>query len=516
MFKPLWKDFVFQPHQEVGIQWMMERESSFSKGGILCDEMGLGKTIQLLGLIKESKRSATLLIAPLATLNQWQQAAEKAGICVWRADKSKETWEQPKNFRGSANSLYIVNYERCISREGLVVQREWNRVIFDEAHRMAKSTSKSYILATKIKSMYRWFLTATPIVNNVSDAVSLLTLLGVKVTSQNLKSDTFKAIIRQNVLCRKMSQLRESIPALPKAAKHETHSLDFGTEEEEEFYRGIQGAIVRRWKARAEEALNMTEKFRMIMRLRQISIHPQVYISARKKEFLAYSRPDWAGSSTKFEKLKELIEKDASKTHRWIVFSHFHQEMTMLADFLLESPVVNDCTIYHGTLSEKEKEAAIEKSKVPIHGFQQEVLLVQLQSGGTGLNLQHCDRIVFMGPWWTAALMDQAIGRAVRIGQTEEVMVHHLILKEEETLNIDKQMLLATERKRGLCDAFLEVAWDGKEVVMKAQEKPSLHDAPFMEVNDNKNYSYEQVRQMAKDYPALEMVVRAYDNRRLS
>ena len=507
MFKPLWKGFEYQPHQEVGIRWMLEREANISKGGILCDEMGLGKTIQLLGLIKESKRSSSLMIAPLATLPQWQAAAERAGVCVWRAHPSKELWEQPKNFRASANQIYIVNYERCISREGLVLQRVWNRVIFDEAHRMAKMKSRSYGIASKVQATNRWFLTATPIVNSVADAVTLLGLLGVKVPSQNLKDESFRAIIRQNVLCRTMKQMREAIPSLPKEPDYITHRLEFTTEDEEEFYKGIQGATVRRWKARAEESANMNEKFRLIMRLRQISIHPQVYIAARKKEFSAYSRPDWQGASTKFEKLRELIEKDCNETHRWIVFCHFHQEMEMLKEYLLESPVVHDCHIYNGSMNEKEKECAIENSKAELAGCQQEVLLVQLQSGGTGLNLQHCDRIVFMGPWWTAALMDQAIGRAVRIGQKGQVKVHNLILKEEETFNIDKQMLDATERKRDLCQAFLSAAFDGVDPIQK------LHGAPFMSINNNKIYSYEEIREMAKEYPALQMVVRAYDNR---
>jgi SNF2 family DNA or RNA helicase len=114
-------------------------------------------------------------------------------------------------------------------------------------------------------------------------------------------------------------------------------------------------------------------------------------------------------------------------------------------------------------MSYKQKEEALETSKEMLVGNQQEVLLVQLQSGGVGLNLQHCDRIVFMGPWWTAALMDQAIGRAVRIGQTEKVEVHHLILKEEASMNIDKKMLAAAEKKRDLCARFLSLARIEKE-----------------------------------------------------
>jgi SNF2 family DNA or RNA helicase len=133
--------------------------------------------------------------------------------------------------------------------------------------------------------------------------------------------------------------------------------------------------------------------------------------------------------------------------------------MELLQEYLLdECPVVRECSLYSGALSPKEKKEAIETSKEMLIGSQQEVLLVQLQSGGVGLNLQHCDRIVFMGPWWTAALMDQAIGRAVRIGQNERVEVHRLILKEEASMNIDKKMLVAAERKRDLCNRFLDIA----------------------------------------------------------
>jgi hypothetical protein len=102
----------------------------------------------------------------------------------------------------------------------------------------------------------------------------------------------------------------------------------------------------------------------------------------------------------------------------------------------------------------------IEASKDPLAAGEQEVLLVQLQAGGVGLNLQHFDRIAFMGPWWTAALMDQAIGRAVRIGQKEQVMVHHISLKEEQmdSLNIDRFMHEKADKKRNLCMDFLMAA----------------------------------------------------------
>jgi SNF2 family DNA or RNA helicase len=459
MLKPLWKDFQYQEHQTTGIQWMLTRESKFPSGGILCDEMGLGKTIQVLGVMKASSAKKTLLLAPLCTLDQWQKTAERCGFCVWRCNAKESSWDVPAQLNPSAKQLYLVNYERAIARKHLVIRKIWDRVVFDEAHRLGVSESQSYKLADSIDAENKWFLTATPIVNRVENVISLFSLLGYTKIPKHLKD--MAPMIQESVLCRKMNDLRDRIPSLPNPAQEYFHHLDFDSEEEEEFYRGIQGVLQRRWKALETESNAMTERFRLIMRLRQISIHPQVYISARKKEWAGYTRADFHQASTKFNGLENLIMKGATKPHKWIVFCHFREEMTLLQEFLEDCPVVRECHIYNGGLTMEEKTEVIQKTHVELQGIQQEVLLVQLQSGGVGLNLQHCDRVVFMGPWWTAALMDQAVGRAVRIGQTEQVEVHHLVLKEEETMNIDKHMLEAAETKRSLCCNFLSMASTG-------------------------------------------------------
>ncbi len=68
-----------------------------------------------------------------------------------------------------------------------------------------------------------------------------------------------------------------------------------------------------------------------------------------------------------------------------------------------------------------------------------------------------------MSPWWTAALMDQAVGRAVRIGQKEIVEVTMLLLKEEETMNIDEMMIEKAESKRNILMSAFQHASRGIE-----------------------------------------------------
>jgi hypothetical protein len=88
------------------------------------------------------------------------------------------------------------------------------------------------------------------------------------------------------------------------------------------------------------------------------------------------------------------------------------------------------------------------------------VLLIQLQAGGVGLNLQEYDRIIFMSPWWTSALMDQAIARAVRMGQTRRVHIYHLQLQAENdsTINIDLLVNAKAEEKREMLKKLFLVA----------------------------------------------------------
>jgi SNF2 family DNA or RNA helicase len=130
--------------------------------------------------------------------------------------------------------------------------------------------------------------------------------------------------------------------------------------------------------------------------------------------------------------------------------------MDILASFLHKLPRMRYVQKYSGKLSQDQRNEIVQETKTPFEGEKTtDCLLVQLQSGSVGLNLQHFDRVVFLSPWWTAALMDQAVGRAVRIGQEKRVEVHHLRLKEEAVMNIDRFMIEKVENKRTLCDWFL-------------------------------------------------------------
>jgi SNF2 family DNA or RNA helicase len=155
--------------------------------------------------------------------------------------------------------------------------------------------------------------------------------------------------------------------------------------------------------------------------------------------------------------MRGLIEHE-TVPKKWIVFCHFHKEMELLKDFFSYSSKIGRMWLYSGKLSAEKRTEVLADTLLPLQEGKHEILLIQLQSGGVGLNLQHFQNIIFSGPWWTAAMMQQAVGRAVRIGQKNQVTVFHIVLKEEGGLNIDKLMKSKADAKGKMCALVLASA----------------------------------------------------------
>ncbi|MCH1504470.1 MAG: SWF/SNF helicase family protein, partial [Verrucomicrobiales bacterium] len=94
------------------------------------------------------------------------------------------------------------------------------------------------------------------------------------------------------------------------------------------------------------------------------------------------------------------------------------------------------------------------KRQQAVDAFQRgedDVFLISLRAGGTGLNLTAADYVIHMDPWWNPAVEDQASDRAHRIGQQRPVTVYRLVVAntiEEKIVNLHHQ-------KRDLADSLL-------------------------------------------------------------
>jgi superfamily II DNA/RNA helicase len=116
-------------------------------------------------------------------------------------------------------------------------------------------------------------------------------------------------------------------------------------------------------------------------------------------------------------------------------------------------------------------------------------MLIQIQAGNAGLNLQHLTRVFFLSSHWNPSVVDQAIGRSYRIGQSAEVEVHHILLADGAEKNLDRYMAKLHNRKRAIaksvnpalfCDSAVEA-----EVVLETLNRVCADEAPEDEDGDD-------------------------------
>jgi len=441
--KTLWPGLVYYKHQLDGIRKMLQLERKGTlfdelddtpagtvKGGFQCDDMGLGKTIQILATMRQNPKPRTLVLCPLALIDNWTQNAAKGGFTVLVKDEGGSDWSPYQD--GGLEEVYVANYDAVLNRESMLML-PWDRIVLDEAHcirnHKTKKTKKILEIAADVE--IKWAVTGTPIVNNQKDAVTLFAFLGVPTKeSMTWLPAYYEPLMNEMVVHRSMDEMRLILATCPPMPIINKQVVVFKNEKEEAFYRQLQD-LKTKIKFAYEKGDNMSI-LTLLLRLRQSSVTPEILM------------PAWNESSSKMDALKELVEAEDEK---FLVFCSFQEEMEILQKFLGLG-----VEMYHGGLTEKARRSVLERARSPSC----RVLLIQIQCGGCGLNLQEFSRVVFMSPWWTSALMDQAIARSVRMGQTKKVIVTHLLLKEEMGLNIDEMTHEVAEAKRELLVKFFD------------------------------------------------------------
>lgn len=199
------------PHQVEGVKWMKGRElgpvkrGKVPKGGILADDMGLGKTLQSISLIISNSRperddptwkkslngveKATLVVAPLALIRQWEQEikdkvskSHRLSVCVHHGPNRTKRFQDLAKY-----DVVITTYQILVSEFGHTSATlkagcfgiHWYRVILDEAHTIKNRNAKSTKACYALDSEFRWCLTGTPMQNNLDELQSLVKFLRI-------------------------------------------------------------------------------------------------------------------------------------------------------------------------------------------------------------------------------------------------------------------------------------------------------------------------------------------------
>lgn len=381
--------------------------------------------------------------------------------------------------------MVLNNWELLSSIEG----REfyWDYVILDEAHKIKSSSTKTAKSVNAVLAKHRVLLTGTPVQNNLKEMWALFdfacqgSLLGTYKTfktqyenpitrarekdstpgekvlglkmSQNLMDIIAPYFLRRTKADVQRNDKEDQVPMKIEEAKQTTceGGLEVPSLPEKNdlivwtYLSPIQEQIYRMFISldHIKEVLMTTRSpLAELTILKKLCDHPRLLSKKAANELGLFSGEGASednendvcsidcvsdqmliSESGKLEFLIELLQCQRKEGNRTLVFSRSLKMLNIIQRILKNQGFKMariDGTITD--LSEREKR---------IQQFQSDssytVFLLTTQVGGVGLTLTSANRVVIFDPSWNPATDAQAVDRAYRIGQTQNVIVYRLI-----------------------------------------------------------------------------------------
>lgn len=504
-------------YQREGLQFCLSREiqadlldvipgadsSRAPRGGIVADEMGLGKTIMMIGLVVSHFKLRTLIVLPVPLVQQWvQQFIRTTGhspLLFTGQHKYRITTQQ------LLDAPIVITTYGHIARRSLSTSKSTlaslllynpHRVIFDEAHHLRnhntslfqgaihlvrRLSTQSYSLPPPIV----WIVTGTPIQNSFADLKTLASLFGVSFPHHRSSDFTsyFAHFTQHFILRRTKLSVGLSLPPI-----HTHHiSVPWNDQHERHLSQAIHYAIP---FSRSFEKLSLYIRARQMCTLPNMidpeiaftystilhnstiehthesdSITREIDISSGADDSDSDSDPHYHSTIHSISdqdiqlhiqhaihgisKLNDVASR-ISTSHKSLVFCHFRREMDFLRHAILRIHPDITVGIIHGGVSTLDRDHILNLAP--------HVIILQIQTCSEGLNLQLYNHVHFVSPHWNPAIEDQAISRAHRFGQTQDVHVFRYYMQDIlSTSSIDSISSSVQHAKRDIIQLYIPI-----------------------------------------------------------
>jgi SNF2 family DNA or RNA helicase len=470
-----YKDYQFN-----GVKWCINNElrTCNVRGGFIADEMGLGKTIIMIGTFVSNFLPKTLIVLPPILLDQWLLQIYKTtghtALLYHGANKKNITQEDLNKA-----IIVITTYsEISIARKkvknsgknvkcSILHEIKWDRIVFDEAHHLRNANTSRYIGAKKLSAKIKWLVSGTPIQNKKADLYNLCSLIGIPASFYTENSNLI-LLARSFILKRTKKQVGIEISEII----HDKNIVQWKNSSEMRLSKEIHSELSfskikyntnlnqERSRNVVLTTLNKGSVLSLILNARQICIYPklvykQIDNSFKKGIFKdrenSFYKEAFNSSSKLDSVIADILERKGNGNGK-LIFCHFREEIDEISSRLIAGGIKNVVSFDGRTSHSKRMEI--------LHG-NNEVLILQIQTGCEGLNLQeNYSEIYFVSPHWNPAVEDQAIARCHRIGQKKPVFVKRFEMSsfhdEETSVTCDNYINSVQNSKREIINEYMK------------------------------------------------------------
>ncbi|HJV45646.1 MAG TPA: SNF2 helicase associated domain-containing protein [Bacillota bacterium] len=446
---------ILRDYQNYGFQWM-KTLSFYHFGGILADDMGLGKTLQAITYILSEKLEGhakelpVLIISPASLIYNWRNEIKKFAPelkAVIAAGDRQERSDLLDNLTGV--DVIITSYPLLRRDVDWYAKQCFSCLILDEAQAIKNHTTQTAQAVRELQANHRFALTGTPVENTLDELWSIFDavfpeLFSSKKAFNELSKENMARKVRPFILRRMKSDVLKELPD-----KIETLQTTELLPEQKKLYL----AYLAKLQAETIQDLQIEgfSKSRMkilagLTRLRQLCCHPALFME------------DYNGDSSKLDQLLEMVEEYRSSGKRMLIFSQFTEMLGIIRQKL------KGLGVHYFYLDGKTPASERVELCQQFNNGEQEVFLISLKAGGTGLNLTGADTVILYDLWWNPAVEQQATDRAHRMGQKNVVQVIRLITQG----TIEEKMYELQQQKKDLTNHVIQ---PGEEAISALSEK---------------------------------------------
>ncbi len=416
-----------RPYQHKGFSWLY-KNAQLGMGGILADDMGLGKTLQVITFLlkmKEEgnlKKRKALVVVPTTLLSNWMRELVK-----FAPDLKAAVYHGPQRKFADNFDILITTYGVLRSDEKQLSKKDWAAMIIDEAQNI-KNVSTSQTKSVKsIKADIYIAMSGTPVENRLSEYWSVMDFankgylgslskfsenFGKPIQKYNDQEalEVFRRITAPFVL-RRLKSDKTIIQDLPDKIENDCF---VNTEPD-------QTAIYEQTVENALTAIEQTEGIArkglvlsMMTALKQICNHPWQYLKKGAKN------PELSGKALM---LFELLDNIRAQGEKVLIFTQYKQTGDLMTVWIRDR-YGREPLFLHGGNTRKQRDEMVDDFQ---NNRQDNIFILSLKAGGTGLNLVGANHVIHFDLWWNPAVEAQATDRAYRIGQQKNVMVYRLL-----------------------------------------------------------------------------------------